>query len=198
MPEPKLDDKKLKSIIESILFVAERPVSVKKLAEISSAFVSQIQEALVFLIQAYKDKGINIVRKGNYVHFSTASKNTKYIAKYLNENIQKKLSKEALETLAIIFYRQPITRTEIEKIRNVDSESVLQNLQIRGLVAAVERKKIQGEPIVYGTTMEFVQYFGVENLKNLMEIGKKETIRVSQPEAELKLGLDTIKKKKKK
>jgi len=193
--EKNLDDKKLKSIIESVLFVAERPVSIKELAEISGTFISQVQQALAFLIEAYKDKGINIIRKGNYVQFVSANKNTKYIAKYLNKNIQKKLSKEALETLAIIFYRQPITKAEIEKIRGVDCESVLQNLQIKGLIVVMERKNLPGKPIVYGTTMEFVQYFGVENLKNLMEIGKKEFIKA--PKQELKLALDTIKKKEK-
>ncbi len=197
MPDKEFDDKKLKSVIESILFVAEKPVSIKELAEISGTFVPQVQQSLAFLIEAYKDKGINIVRKGNFVQFSTSSKNTKFIAKYLNENIQKKLSKEALETLAIIFYRQPITRAEIEKIRGVDSESVLQHLQIKCLIAAVERKKIPGKPIVYGTTMEFVQYFGLDNLKKLMELGKKETISKPDQGSELKLGLDTIKKKEK-
>jgi segregation and condensation protein B len=190
------DDKQLKSIIESVLFVAERPVSIKELSEISGTFVSQVQQSLAFLIEAYKDKGINIVRKGNYVQFLTANKNTKYVAKYLNKNIQEKLSKESLETLAIIFYRQPITRAEIEKIRGVDSESVLQNLQIKNLIVAMARKKIPGKPIVYGTTMEFVQYFGVDNLKNLKELGKKETIKAPELVNELKLGLDTIKKKK--
>lgn len=190
------DDKKLKSVIESILFVAEKPVSIKELAEISGTFTSQVQQSLAFLIEAYKDKGINIVRKGNYVQFNASPKNTKYIAKYLNKNIQEKLSKESLETLAIIFYRQPITRVEIEKIRNIDSGSVLQNLQIKGLIIAVERKHVPGKPIVYGTTMEFVQYFGVENLKNLLEMGKKEIIKSPESKSELKLGLDTIKKKK--
>lgn len=195
MPKKELNDRRIKSIIESILFVAERPVAIKELAEICGVFIPQVQQALAFLIEAYKDKGINIVRKGNYVQFTTSAKNTRYVAQYLNKNIQKKLSQEALETLAIIFYRQPITRAEIEKIRGVDSESVLQNLQIKGLIAAVERKNLPGKPIVYGTTMEFVQYFGVENLKNLLELGKKETIK--NPKTELKLALDTIQKRRK-
>jgi len=195
--EKKIDSKKLKAIIESVLFVAERPVSVKELAEICGVFISEIQEALVFLTEAYRDKGINIIRKGDYVQFVTNSGNTKYVAKYLNQNIQKKLSQEALETLAIIFYRQPITRSEIEKIRGVDSESVLQNLQIKGLIKAMERKNIPGQPIVYGTTMEFVQYFGIENLKNLMELGKKGSLISGKKDEELTLNLDTIKKKEK-
>lgn len=188
-------DKQLKAIIESVLFVAERPVSLKELAEITGAFLPKVQEALAFLITAYKDKGINIIRKGDYFQFSTAPKNTRYVAKYLNVNIKEKLSKEALETLAIIFYNQPITKAEIEKIRKVDCESVLHNLQIRGLIANVERKKIPGKPMVYGTTMEFVQYFGIDNLKDLMEIGKSETVDQSE---KLSFGLDTIKKRDKK
>lgn len=169
-----VSDKRLKSIIESILFVAERPVSIQELAQISGAFMPKVQEALSFLITAYKDKGINIVRKGDYVQFCAASKNNKYTAKYLNINLRERLTKEALETLSIIFYKQPLSRAEVEKIRGVDSESVLQNLQIRGLIKSSEEKKMPGKPLIYTTTMEFVQYFGVENVKNLMQMGKKE------------------------
>lgn len=189
---------KLKKIIESILFVAERPVSIKELANLTGSFIPQIQEVLGQLIAEYKKSGIQIIHKGNFFQMIPASSNSKFVSKYLTNTLGRKLTKESLETLAIIFYNQPITRQEIEKIRGVDSESVLHNLQIRGLVTQIEHKGCKGLPILYGTTMEFIQYFGVRNLKKLLEGGKIKLESKEKSSEELKFELTSSQKSKKK
>lgn len=160
----------LKSIIESILLVAEKPVCLKELANITGSAVSEVQKSCAALIDDYKDKGINVIRKGEYFHIVSAPENAEYIARYLNEELRHDLTQAALETLAIVTYKQPLTRMDIEEIRGVNSEYLLRNLMIRGLIAEVGRKETVGRPILYGTTMEFLQYFGLENEEQLPKI----------------------------
>ncbi len=193
-----ISEEKLKKIIESILFVAEKPVSIKELSSLTGSFIPQVQEVLGLLISEYKKRGIQIVNKGNFFQMIPAHSNSKFLSKYLTKTLGRKLTKESLETLAIIFYNQPITRQEIEKIRGVDSESVLHNLQIRGFVTQIEHKGCKGLPILYGTTMEFIQYFGVRNLKKLLE-GEKNNLKGKEKSSEeLKFELISSKKKNRK
>src|SRR3989304_6900002 len=162
--------KNLKNIIESILPVAEKPVSLKELATIGNPMIPDVQKATVKLIEEYKEKGIRIIRKGDYLHIVSAPENAQFVAKYLNEELRHDLSQPAMETLAIITYKQPLTRLDIEEIRGVNSEYLLRNLMIRGLIAEVGRKEAVGRPILYGTTMEFLQYFGLENENQLPKL----------------------------
>lgn len=166
----------LKSIIESILLSAEKPVSIKELASISGFMMSEVQKTVLDLIEEYKDKGIRIIRKGEYVHLVSAPENAEVVAKYLNEELRADLSEQALETLAIITYKQPLTRIEIEEIRGVNCEQVLRNLLIRGLITEVDRKDTIGRPILYGTTMEFMQYFGLEDESQLPQMDDSQEI----------------------
>jgi segregation and condensation protein B len=164
---------KPKKVIESILFIAEKPVSVKEMAKITGFMVTDIQQALKELIEEYNTKGICLAKKGEYFSFVSAPECAKYVSKYLNEELRHDLSQAALEALAIITYRQPITRMEIEEIRGLNSEQTLRNLMIRGLISEVGRKETIGRPILYGTTMEFVQYFGLldeDNIPKLEEL----------------------------
>ncbi|MEI7690556.1 MAG: SMC-Scp complex subunit ScpB [bacterium] len=158
---------KISKAIESILFIADKPVSVKELANITGFMVTDIQEALRELSLEYEKRGICFSRKGEFISFVTAPDCAKYVSKYLNEELRHDLSPAGLETLAIITYKQPLTRVEIEEIRGVNSDQTLRNLMIRGLIAEVGRKETIGRPILYGTTMEFVQYFGLLEEKNI-------------------------------
>ncbi len=88
-----------------------------------------------------------------------------YLTRYLELEFGEKLSKQALETLSIIAQKQPITRTEIEKLRKVDSESILAHLQVRGLIAEIGRMKTKGKPILYGTTFEYARYIKERSCK---------------------------------
>lgn len=187
--------KNIKSIIESILLVAEKPVSIKELATVTAVQMSEIQKASSELIESYKGKGIRIIKKGDLLHIVSSPENSDYIAKYLNEELRSDISKAALETLAIITYKQPVTRSEVEEIRGVNSDYLVRNLMIRGLVGEVGRKEAVGKPILYGTTVEFLQHFGLENedqLPNIDDIVSPEKGADDQTEELLVVVEDTV------
>lgn len=150
-----------KNLIESILFVADKPVNIKELASATGLMLTDVQNALKDLSAEYQKRGIKLVSKGEYFSFVSDPANAGMVAKYLNEELRHDLSEQALETLAIVTYKQPITRIEIEEIRGVNSEQLIRHLLVRGLIAEVGRKDTIGRPILYGTTMEFIQYFGL-------------------------------------
>lgn len=173
------DNKELKNIIESILFVAEKPVSIKEISKISGVVSFEVQKALLVLSKDYKERGLCLIRKGDYFQLITSPDTGEYVAKYLNQELKKELGQAALEALAIITYKQPITRLEVEKIRGVNCDAILRTLQIKGLIQEVDRKNAPGRPILYGTTFEFLQYLGVESLDELPQLtdGEKENIK---------------------
>ena len=170
----------LKLILESLLFVAEKPVSTKELAGITGEMLGNIQQTLSEISKEYENRGIRLVRKGEYFSFVSAPENAKEVSALLNEELRHDLSQAALETLAIVTYKQPITRMEIEEIRGVNSDQIVRNLMIRGLITEVGRKEAVGKPILYGTTMEFVQYFGLETEDSLPKIEELHLFEASQ------------------
>jgi segregation and condensation protein B len=165
-----MKEKELKSVLESLLFVAEKPVSTKELAAVTGEMIASVQKALNEVSKEYEDKGIKLVRKGEYFSFVSDPTNALFVSKFLNEELSHDLTQPALETLAVITYRQPITRVEIEEIRGVNCDAILRNLMIRGLIAEVGRKETIGRPILYGTTMEFIQYFGLDKEEDIPEL----------------------------
>lgn len=164
-----MSKKNIKSIIESILLVAEKPVSVKELSSCCGAMVSDVQKALAELMKEYESRGIKIIKKGNYYSLVTDPDNTTAVAKFLNEELRHDLSEAAIETLSIITYKQPVTRMDIEEVRGVSADHLIRNLMIRGLIQEVGRKEAPGRPILYGTTMEFLQYFGLSSEDEIPE-----------------------------
>ncbi len=162
--------KNIKNIIESILFVADKPINIKELANIAGFMVSEVQNVLNELENEYTNRGIRLIRKGEYFSVVSAPESAEQVSKYLNEELRHDLSRAALETLAIITYKQPLTRVEIEEIRGVNSDQMLRNLLMRGLICDVGRKETVGRPILYGTTMEFIQYFGFLKEEDLPEL----------------------------
>jgi len=159
-----------KSIIESILLVAEKPISIKELSSVTGSMVSEVQKILAELIKEFQNRGMRIIRKGEFFHLVSAPENADFVARYLNEELRSDLSQPALETLSIIAYRQPTTRLEVEEIRGVSSDQVLRQLSVRGLICEVGRKETPGRPILYGTTMEFLQFFGLSDHQELPKI----------------------------
>jgi segregation and condensation protein B len=174
--------KNTKSIIESLLFVAEKPVSIKELAEASGIMSSEIQKHLKEIAEDFKEKGIRLIKKDENFHFATAPENSKEVSALLNEELRNELSPAAIEVLAIITYKQPITRGEIEEIRGVNSDYLVKNLLIRGLICEVGRKETVGKPVQYGTTLQFINFFGLhtdENIPKLEEIlAQNQTLEV--------------------
>lgn len=157
----------LEAILESLLFVADAPVSLSQLAEVAECDVHKIEAALQSLTESCADRGMRVQRKNNRVQLVTAPQAAAYIERFLGLPLSGKLSAAALETLSIIAYKQPITRPQIEAIRGVSSDGVLRTLISKGLIEEVGRLVTVGHPILFGTTFEFLQYFGLGSLSEL-------------------------------
>lgn len=160
-------DTPVKLVIESILFVATEPVHVDGLAAILQATTEEVEESLSDLARDYEQRGVRLQRRGQRVQMVTAPEATDHVRRFLGLELSGKLSPAALETLAIVAYRQPVTRAEIESIRGVNSDSVLRTLINRGLIEEQGRLEQVGRPIIYGTTFEFLQQFGLSSMDEL-------------------------------
>ena len=157
----------LEAAVEALLFVADSPVSAGRLAEALQVTPGQVERALDDLEATYAQRGLRLQRAGSRVQLITAPEIAPFIERFLGLEARTRLSRAALETLAIIAYRQPITRPEIEAIRGVGSDSVLRTLVSLGLIDEVGRAPTVGHPILYGTTFEFLQHFGLRSLEEM-------------------------------
>lgn len=157
----------IKPLIESLLFVADEPVAIGHLASAIGVHREAIEEALRGLSEEYERRGLRLQRKGEQVQMVTAPEAAPYIERFLDLDLSSRLSAPALETLAIVAYQQPVTRAQIEAVRGVSCDSVLRTLVSKGLVEEVGRLPQAGRPILYGTTFEFLQYFGLQDLADL-------------------------------
>jgi len=169
-----MDLQEAKAILEGVLFVADEPVTIAQLAETLQTKRSLVRKALRSLAQEYRERGLRIQHEKERVQMVTAPEMAPYVERFLGLRLSGRLSVASLETLAIIAYQQPITRPGIEAIRGVNCQGVLKNLMARGLIEEVDRLDTVGHPIVYGTTFEFLQYFGLENLTGLPRLEENE------------------------
>ena len=160
-----------KSLVESLLFVADEPVAVARLAAATGAEQTAIEQALQELSEEYEQRGLRLQRKDGRVQVVTAPEAAPHIARFLGLDLTSKLTVPALETLAIVAYQQPVTRAGVEAVRGVNSDSVLRTLVNKGLLEPVGRLAQAGRPLVYGTTFEFLQYFGLQDLAELPPLG---------------------------
>ena len=154
-------------IAAALLFVAEGPVSVSQLARVLEAEPNEVESALGEVEAWLADGGLSLQRQDDRVQVVTAPDLAAYVERFLGLDLSNRLSAAALETLAIIAYRQPITRAEIEAIRGVNCDGVLRTLSTKGLVGEVGRLEQAGRPILYGTTFEFLQHFGLHQVQDL-------------------------------
>ena len=158
----------LESCIEGLLFVAAGPVTVAQLAEVLNCKSQEIDESLQKLDRSLSlGRGIRLQWYAGKVQLTTSPYIAQVIEKFLGLETTSHLTRPALETLAIIAYRQPVTRPGIDAIRGVNSDGVLKNLLNKGLVQEVGRMDGPGRPILYGTTIEFLQHFGLTSLAAL-------------------------------
>jgi segregation and condensation protein B len=164
----------VKSLIESLLFVADEPVTVERLAAAIGAQRVEVEEALEELGEEYEQRGLRLQHKGGRVQIVTAPEAAPHVERFLGLELTSKLSAPALETLAIVAYQQPITRAGVEDVRGVNCDSVLRTLVSKGLVEEVGRLPQAGRPILYGTTFEFLQYFGLRDLAELPPLDEGE------------------------
>lgn len=159
----------LKAIVEGLLFVAEVPVTLDRFSELLPEYGrSDIREILDALIAEYStpERGINLVQVANGYQFRSAPYTADYL-KRLHRAKPFRFSQSALETLAIIAYRQPVTRAEIESLRGVDAGGVLKTLLEKKLVRILGKKDVPGRPLIYGTTREFLELFSLRDLASL-------------------------------
>ncbi|MEE0510817.1 MAG: SMC-Scp complex subunit ScpB [Peptococcaceae bacterium] len=163
-----LIDNSYKAIIEGLLFIAEAPMTVTDLAKIVAISEGDVRDILAMLQEEYGqgDKGIVLREVGGGYQFSTAPIVAPYIDKIYSEK-KTKLSHAAYETLAIIAYKQPVTRSQIEYIRGVKSDGPIQQLLLRGLIEEQGRLDQPGRPVVFGTTVAFLVAFGLKRIEDL-------------------------------
>jgi len=162
----------IKSIIESLLFINERPITINELIDVIGVDKKTIETSIEELIEEFKNKnsGICIVKVAGGYQMCSNPENEQWIKKLYQEKNKQKLSIASLETLAIIAYKQPITRLEIEAIRGVNTEGVLKHLLELGLIKTEGRKEVVGRPFMYITTRKFLEYFGLNSLKDLPKL----------------------------
>lgn len=173
--EHMLDIKEVKSIIEALLFTAGEALSIQDISEAIQMDKRTIRNLLDEMIDEYKyeKRGIQIISFGGKYQLSTRPEHMEYIRRLLGPQNKQSLSRAALETMAIIAYNQPVTRQKIDLIRGVKNEKIISSLVEKKLVKDVGRLDGPGRPILYGTTDEFLRYFG---LKDLSELPKTEEL----------------------
>ncbi|MBP1176963.1 SMC-Scp complex subunit ScpB [Paenibacillus sp. OT2-17] len=165
-----MDYLKLKSIIEGLLFLAgEEGLSTKQIADIVEQQQELVEQCLEDMKQDMEQggRGLQLVRIAGHYQLATLSEHAPYFEKLAYSPARASLSQAALETLAIVAYRQPITRVEIEEIRGVKSERAIHTLVNKELIEEKGRAEAIGRPILYGTTKSFLDYFGLGSLADL-------------------------------
>jgi segregation and condensation protein B len=157
----------LSALVESLLFVAAEPLTVARLAAALLVESEQIEEALQALDRDLVGRGICLQRKDDKIQLATRPATAAAIERLLGVDTSPRLSPAALEALAVIAYRQPVTRTQLEAIRGVNCDGVLRTLLSRSLIEEQGRLDAVGRPILFGTTFEFLQYFGLSRVEDL-------------------------------
>lgn len=159
---------KIRATVESLLFITNEPLTSAQIAELAELEERDVLDVLDWLQEDYSDasKGIGVMKLGDGYIMAIKQDYLPYVEKLYRPQIST-LSMAALETLAIIAYKQPVTRGEVELIRGVKADKIVQNLIAKELIEEKGRKDAPGRPILYGTTRKFLQYFNIESLEQL-------------------------------
>ena len=176
----------LKSILESLLFASEGPITVHRLGEVLEGVErSEISSALQELQAEYdaSGRGFRLAEVAGGFQMQTARENADWVKKLYRDRPQR-MTRATLETLAIVAYKQPMTRAEIEAIRGVDVDGVVATLLDRRLIRIVARKDVPGRPFLYGTTPEFLQLFNLKDLSHLPTLKEMEEMTLPEQESE--------------
>ena len=152
--------------LEALLFVAERPLSRREIAALAGVDRERVDELLGDLEVSLRGRGVRLIAADERVELATAPETGGLIGRYVGAD-GARLSPASLETLAIVAYRQPVTRAAVERIRGVDSDYILRSLVHRRLIAEQGRADAPGRPILYGTSFEFMERFGLTSLDEL-------------------------------
>jgi segregation and condensation protein B len=152
--------------LEALLFVAERPLSRREIAALAGVDRETVDARLGDLEVALRERGVRLVASGDRVELATAPEAGGLLARYVGADAVR-LSPASLETLAIVAYRQPVTKAVVERIRGVDSDYTLRSLLHRRLIVELGRASAPGRPILYGTGFDFLERFGITSLDEL-------------------------------
>jgi segregation and condensation protein B len=153
-------------ILEAVLFVADAPIEISALARTINAPRSEVSDALDELADACRNRGVRLQRTGDLAQLVSAPRTAAYVERFLGLE-HPPLTNASLETLAIIAYRQPMTRAGIESVRGVDCDGPIRTLMARGLIEEIGRAPVIGRPVLFGTTVRFLEYFGLEKPDDL-------------------------------
>lgn len=169
-----IEEPEAAALLESMLFVASGPVSLQRLARTLEVSPEVVRGLLRALEAEYAGRGLRLQWSGNEVQLTTAPEAAAVVERFLGLETTSRLSQAALEVLAIVAYMQPATRPEIDDIRGVNSDGALRTLLSRGLLEEVGRRETPGRPILYGTTPDFLQYFGLGSLQELPPLARED------------------------
>jgi len=164
----------LSALLEGLLFVAGEPVAPAQLAAALDLNVTAVEKGLEELERQLASGGLRLQRHAGRVQLTTAPELAEPVERFLGLEATSRLSRAALETLAIIAYQQPVTRPAIDAIRGVNSDGVIKSLLGKGLLQEVGRSEGPGRPILFGTTPEFLQHFGLNSLSELPPLNLQE------------------------
>ena len=153
--------------LEALLFVSAEPVAPSQLATALEISVSAVEQGLKQMDDELQTRGLRLQRHGGRVQLTTAPEMAEIVERFLGLEATSRLSRAALETLAIVAYQQPVTRPYIEGVRGVSSDGVMKSLLSKGLVQEIGRAEGPGRPILYGTAPDFLQHFGLNSLTEL-------------------------------
>ncbi len=181
-----MNNTEIKSAVESMLFIWGDPLDIKDIMDILQISKEKIEDAINSLILDYEneDRGIILKNFGDSYQLKTKDKNYKYISSLYKPNTHRGLSDAAMETLSIIAYKQPITKIEIEQIRGIKSSYIINALKDRSLIEVVDKLDKPGNPLLYGTTKDFLSYFGLKSLDELPKLPYDEDLRSLEKEKE--------------
>lgn len=166
--------RKLKASLEAILFVAPVPVNLTQLASALETTEAEVEAGLQELAQDYQERGLRIQWHAGRIQLTTAPEVGESVERFLGLEINSHLSQAALEALSIVAYEQPVTRPEVDNIRGVNSDGVMRSLLHKGLIQDVGRAEGPGRPILYATTPEFLQQFGLNSIEEMPELEKEQ------------------------
>jgi len=167
------------TMLEALLFVAERPLTRREIANLAGVERAVVDERLGDLEVSLRSRGLRLVATGDRVELATAPEAGALIARYLGVDAVR-LSPATLETLAIVAYRQPVTKAAVERIRGVDSDYTIRSLLHRRLVVELGRADAPGRPILYGTGFDFLERFGMTSLEELPPLDVDIAARLSE------------------
>jgi segregation and condensation protein B len=162
-------DPRTKAILEALLFASGEPLTLAAIVKATGMAEAEAKYGLTDLVQEYRDRnsGIRIAEIADGYEMVTDPELGSWIKRLKNINTTSKLSQPSLETLSIIAYKQPLTKLEVDQLRGVNSDAAVKTLLEKRLIKIVGKKEAPGRPFLYGTTREFLQYFGLKSLSEL-------------------------------